>query len=140
MAADLARINQWIYSTLSADPTVSAAVGTRIYSELAPQGATFPLVLFAHIGNTDVRNSFGNGRLSKVIYLVRAVTTGSSTDPVKAVADRFDPLLLVHNVTVDGVRIAAVQHFQHHIRKDSDLGFPIAYLGSYYYIFCQPAG
>lgn len=139
MPADLARVSQWLYSTLAADATITATCGSRIYADEAPQGAAFPLVIFAHIGNVDVLNAYGNGRLNKVIYLVRAVAQGSSVSPILAVADRFDPLLLVQNVTVDGVRIAYVQHFQHHIRKDSESGLPMTYLGSYYYIFCQPA-
>ena len=139
MPAELPRINQWIYQTLSGDATVTGVVGTRIYAEEAPQGAIFPLILFAHIGNVDIVRAFGDGRLAKNIYLVRVVAQGSSSDPIKAVADRFDTLLLKRNVTVDGVRIAYVQHDQHAFRKDSENGVPVVYLGSYYLIFSQPA-
>ena len=129
-----------MYSTLAADATVASVVGTRIYAEQAPQGSTFPLILFAHIGNVDVLRALGNGRVSKVIYLVRAVGDGSSSQgSLKTVADRFDPLLLVQNVIVDGVRINYVQHDQHASRKDSQEGVPVTYLGSYYLVFCQPA-
>lgn len=140
MAADLARVEQWLYTTLAADSTITSVVGTRIYADQAPQGAALPLVIFSHIGNVDTVRSLGNGRLSKVIYLVRVVGAGSSTSgSLKTVADRFDPQLLVQNIVVDGVRIAYVQHDQHHIRKDSENGIPLSYLGSYYLIFCQPA-
>ena len=140
MPAELARVEQWMYSTMAADPTIAGAVSTRIYADEAPQGATFPLVVFAHIGNTDVLRTMSNGRMAKVIYLVRAVDKGSSAvGVVKTIADRFDPLLLVKNVTVDGVLINYVQHDQHTIRKDSSEGVPMSYLGSYYLIFCQPA-
>jgi hypothetical protein len=139
MTAELARVEQWLYSTLAADPTIAGVVGTRIYADEAPQEAAFPLIVFAHIGNVDVLNSFGNGRVAKVIYLVRAVAKGSSVNPILSVADRFDPLLLVNNVTVGTTYINYVQHFQHAIRKDSENGVPLSYLGSYYYIFCQPA-
>lgn len=140
MPAELPRIEKWMKATLSADPTITATVGSRIYADQAPQGAVLPLVVFAHIGNVDVINTMGNGRMAKVIFLVRVVTDSGSTDPILAAADRFDPLLLVNNVTIDGVvRIAYVQHFQHHIRKDAEYGVPMTYVGSYYYIFCQPA-
>jgi len=140
MPAELARVNQWMYSTLAADTAISNVVGSRIYAEQAPQGASYPMVLFAHIGNIDVTRAMNNGRLAKVIYLVRVVGEGFSVSgSLQTVADRFDPLLLVKNVTVDGVRIAYVQHDQHHIRKDSENGIPVSYLGSYYLIFCQPA-
>ena len=139
MPADLARIESWLYTTLAADATVASVVGTRIYAEEAPQGVTFPLVLFAHIGNTDVLRGLANSRMSKTIWLVRAVGAGFSTQgSLKTVADRFDPLLLKSNVVVDSVRINTVQHDQGHVRKDLENGIPTTYLGSYYLIFCQP--
>lgn len=139
MPAELARVEQWMYTTLAADATVTSLCGTRIYADEAPQGATFPLIVFAHIGNVDVIRAGNNGRMAKVIYLVRAVGKGSSTaGDLLTVADRFDPLLLVQNVTVNGVRIAYVQHDQHHIRKDSQDGVPMSYIGSYYLVFTQP--
>jgi hypothetical protein len=139
MAAELARVEQWIYTTLAADPTVANAVGTRIYADEAPQGATFPLIIFAHIGNVDTLRTLGTGRVSKTIWLVRAIDKGSSAlGTVKTVADRFDSLLLVTDTVVDGVRFSS-QHDQHAIRKDSENGVPLSYLGSYYLIFCQPA-
>src|SRR5580765_1409819 len=120
-----------MYTTLAADATVAAAVGMRIYADEAPQEATFPMIIFAHIGNVDVLRSGANGRMAKNIFLVRAIDKGSSTaGTIKTVADRFDPLLLVQNVTVDGVKIAYVQHDQHAIRKDSSDGIPVSYIGS----------
>jgi hypothetical protein len=140
VTAELVRVEQWIYQTLSADPTITGVVGSRIYADVAPQGATFPLVLFAHIGNVDVVRAWNNGRMAKNIFLVRVVGTGNSvTGSLKTVADRFDPLLLKQNIIIDGVRIAYVQHDQHSIRKDSENGVPMSYVGSYYLIFSQPA-
>jgi hypothetical protein len=140
MPAELVRVEQWMYQTLAADPTIAGVVGTRIYADYAPQGAVFPLVLFAHIGNVDVVRSWNNGRMAKNIFLVRAIGLGSTvTGNLKTVADRFDPLLLKSNVIVDGVRIAYVQHDQHAIRKDNENGIPMSYVGSYYLVFTQPA-
>ena len=140
MPAELQRVEQWLYTTLAADATVASVVGTRIYADEAPQESTFPMIIFAHIGNVDVLRSGANGRMAKNIFLVRAIDKGSSTaGTIKTVADRFDPLLLVQNVTVDGVKIAYVQHDQHAIRKDSSDGIPVSYIGSYYLVFTQPA-
>lgn len=139
MPAELARVEQWMYATLAADATVSGIVADRIYADEAPQAATFPMVIFAHIGNVDILRAGSNGRFAKNIFLVRAIDRGSTTGgSLTTVADRFDPLLLVQNVTVNGVRIAYVQHDQHTIRKDSQDGVPISYLGSYYLVFTQP--
>ena len=140
MSAELLRVEQWMYSTLIADATVTGVVGTRIYADEAPQEAQFPLVLFAHIGNVDSFRAMANGRMTKSIFLVRVIDMGSTVSGnMKTVADRFDPLLLVSNVTVDGVKISYVQHDQHHVRKDDEDGIPLSYLGSYYLVFHQPA-
>lgn len=140
MPAELVRVEQWIYQTLAADPTIAGIVGTRIYADYAPQGAEFPLILFAHIGNVDTVRAWNNGRMAKNIFLVRAVDEGSSiAGNLKTVADRFDPLLLRENIVVDGVKIAYVQHDQHAVRKDAEQGVPMSYVGSYYLIFTQPA-
>jgi len=140
MTAELVRVEQWMYQALAADATITSIVGNRIYSEAAPQGSTFPLVLFAHIGNVDVVRAMNNGRMAKNIMLVRVIGTGTSTGGnIKTVADRFDPVLLKENITIDGVRIAYVQHDQHAIRKDNENGVPMVYVGSYYLVFSQPA-
>src|SRR5262245_51343272 len=125
MSAELARVEQWIYSQLVGDATVTGVVGTRIYADEVPQGVAFPLVLFAHIGNVDTLRPFGTGRVNKAIFIVRAVGQGSSAQgSLKTVADRFDTLLLTAGVTVDGVHLST-QHDQHTIRKDSENGIPL---------------
>jgi len=140
MTAELVRIEQWVYQSLAADGVIAGIVGTRIYTEIAPQGATFPLILIAHIGNVDVVRAMQNGRMAKSIVLVRVVGMGTSTQGnLKTVADRFDEVLLKKNVVHDGVRIAYVQHDQHAIRKDAENGVPMSYVGSYYLVFSQPA-
>jgi hypothetical protein len=139
VSAELARVEQWMYSVLSGDPTISGIVGTRIYADEAPQEAAFPLVIFAHIGNIDILRGGAGSHVSKVIYLVRAVDKSSSIQGnLKTVADRFDPLLLVGNTTVGDVKLST-QHDQHHVRRDSEFGVPMVYLGSYYLVFTQPA-
>jgi hypothetical protein len=140
MTAELVRIEQWVYQSLAADGVIAGICGTRIYAEMAPQEAVFPLILFAHIGNVDVVRAMHNGRMAKNIILVRVVGRGSSVaGDLKTVADRFDEVLLKKNVVHDGVRIAYVQHDQHAIRKDAENGVPMSYVGSYYLVFSQPA-
>lgn len=131
---------KWIFETLSADATITGVVGQNIFAEEAPQDATFPMVVFAHIGNVDTLRVGHSGYVNKAIWLVRVVAQGSSVDGnVNTVAERFNPLLLQQNVFVDDIRINYVQHDQDHIRADSQEGVPLSYLGSYYLVFSQPA-
>lgn len=137
--ADLARVQQWLYTTLSGDATIAGVVGSRVFAEQAPQEAELPLVLFAHIGNVDVLRTIGLGRVARTLWLVRAVGNGESVQgSLRTVADRFDPLLIKSNIVVDNVLINTVQHDQFHVRSDAETGVPVSYIGSYYLIFCQP--
>jgi hypothetical protein len=45
MSTELGIIDQWLYETLTGDVTVAAAVGSRVYADVAPAGATYPCVV-----------------------------------------------------------------------------------------------
>jgi hypothetical protein len=47
-------IEQAIYGGLSTDSTLSALVSTRVYPVQAPQGATFPLVIYSEAAQKKV--------------------------------------------------------------------------------------
>ena len=142
MAADLSRVNKWLYAHLSADSIISTGSGGRIYADEAPQGAVTPLVLYAFLGGSD-RLLALRGRLSSVLYLVRAVNDGSSYDSIVTIADRIDELLTTaipdQGTVVDDTRITSCYREQPHQRKDSSFGVPVVYLGGYYRITFQPA-
>lgn len=139
--AELASVQQWIYTQLASDATINAAVGSRIYANAAPQNTIMPLLTFAFIGGVDVVHTIGNARATMAIYLVRAVAKGNSTAPIEAAAAQFDALLDpgIGGVTVDGVTICSVVHDQPHMRSDAEYGVPAVYLGSYYRVFFYPA-
>lgn len=138
--AELASVQQWMYTQLSSDATINAAVGSRIYANAAPQNTIMPLLTFAYIGGVDVVHTIGNTRATMAIYLVRAVAKGNSTAPIEAAAARFDALLDPGmGVTVDGVKIRSCVHDQPHIRSDGEYGVPAVYLGSYYRVYFHPA-
>jgi hypothetical protein len=92
--ADLTRINQWIDTTLKNDLQLAALVFRRVYSDEAPQGGAAPLVVYAFLGGAD-KQVTSRGRLSSVLYLIRAINDGSSYDSVEAIADRIEAILQV---------------------------------------------
>jgi hypothetical protein len=142
LSADLSRVDKWLYSHMAADNIINTASGGRIYADEAPQGAATPMVLYAFLGGSDRLLSF-RGRLSSVLYLIRAVNEGSSYDSILAVADRIDELLTTaisdQGTVVDDTRITACYREQPHQRKDQAFGVPVVYLGGYYRITFQPA-
>jgi hypothetical protein len=142
MTADLTRVNEWMYSVLSNDLTVSTAVAGRIYGDEAPELAASPLVIFAFLGGSDRVLSL-RGRLSSVLYLVRAVDENSSYDVIEPIADRIDDLLAAaipdRGTVIRDTRIMSCYREQPHQRKDNSEGKPVVYLGGYYRIGFQPA-
>jgi len=142
VSGDLARVNRWLYTVLSNDLQIQGQVGSRIYADEAPQNAAVPMLIFAFLGGSD-RLLALRGRLSSVLYLVRAVDEGSSYDSVLTVADRIDEVLTTAVPTfgtiLDDTRITSCYREQPHQRKDSQFGVPTVYLGGYYRIGFQQA-
>ncbi len=140
MTADLSRVNEWIWQTLSSDLSLSGGVGGRIYSDEAPQDAPVPMVVFAFLGGSDKLQAF-SARLTSVLYLIRAVGAGSSFDPIETVADRIDDVLRLptQGTVIRDTRITSCLREQPHQRKDSQYGIPLVYLGGFYRIKFQPA-
>lgn len=140
MSGDLTRIDQWVFQTLSADTQLVGLVGTRMYSDEAPQGATLPLVLFSFLGGADKLITLNqNSRTTNAIYLIRAVAQSSSYNTVELMADRIDAALSVpiQGSLVRDILITSVIREQPHQRKDLENGVPHVYLGGFYRIRYQ---
>jgi len=141
MSADLTRIDEWLYSTLSANITLNTAVSGRIYGDMAPQGTNYPLILFSFLGGADKVLTF-KSRFTNAIYLIRAVGKGSSYNSVESLADLVDILLSQipdNGTVVRDIRISSCTREQPHQRKDMENGVPVVYLGGFYRIRYQPA-
>jgi hypothetical protein len=138
--ADLTRVNQWIDFTLKNDLELAQMVFRRIYSDEAPQNGAAPLVVYAFLGGID-KQVAARGRLSSVLYLIRAIADGASYDTVEPIADRIEDILAVPDtgVVIRDVRITSCYREQPHQRKDSQYGKTTVYLGGFYRIRYQPA-
>lgn len=106
MAEETFAVDTVIYTLLNADPTLTALIAGRIYSETIPADGGYPCILFAHYRGRDT-NAVGGGRrvLSRFEYVIRAITKGSdSYQQASAIASRMDDLLVTINqsVTVNG--------------------------------------
>jgi hypothetical protein len=140
MTADISRVDEWLWQTMTTDAVLSTAVSNRIYADEAPQEAALPLVVFAFLGGSDKLLTF-SARLTSALYLIRVVGEGSSYDPVELVADRIDIVLRLptQGTIIRDTRITTCQREQPHQRKDSQYGIPLVYIGGFYRIHWQPA-
>lgn len=86
--------DEWLVAILSADATISAAVGARIYSEMAPEDAIFPCIIFSMRPTArDVMGVGPNRIMAHLVYSIQAVGQYESYSPLQAIADRIDVLL-----------------------------------------------
>ena len=134
---EVLRAYEWIQSTLSADATLAALVGSRIYSEQAPQERVMPFVVFNLQGGTDLR-AVGTVRVyNNSLYQVKGVTQGRDYATGKSIADRIDVLL--HGAagnTSDGSILGCVRE-QPLVFAENDGGVEYRHVGGLYRLYVQ---
>ncbi len=138
--SELSRVNMWIMDRLSGDTELNTRSGGRIYVDEAPEGAAVPMVVFQFLGGSD-KILTGTGRLTQVLYLIRAIDASGTYSTIAPMADRIEAVLTVPTAgtTVDEVRITAVYREQPHQRMDSQFGIRTVYMGGFYRMSFQPA-
>jgi hypothetical protein len=92
MSAENFEVKAWIRALLAADATIAAAVGSRIYSDLAPPNSAHPYIIVNLQGGSDL-NALGARGLSEKLYQVKVIGRGDNPGALKAVADQIDTLL-----------------------------------------------
>lgn len=74
-----------LYSTLTGDAGVSALIGTRVYPNLAPEGAAHPLVAYSVISGSHIDTIPGTGDTTrKLVQIDCHANTYSSAKAVAA--------------------------------------------------------
>ena len=107
-----------IYSILTSDSDVSAIVGTRVYPQIAAQGAAFPFVVYVLQDTSPSDTKSGVSTLDEVRYdIVVASETyaeaSNLTNKIRTALDRYTG-------TVAGVVIDSIQFID--LDADNDPG------------------
>lgn len=92
-------VAEGIYDALYANANILAAVGTRIYRELAPQQATYPLVILQHVGGGTISETPVDA--ADPFYLVTAVSAISPAE-AETLAGYIETALHKQTLTVSG--------------------------------------
>lgn len=107
---ELTVAEKWMVATLGADVTIAAAVGTKIYTHVIPEGTAFPYIFITFQGGSDVLTNGAYRIMSNLRYAVRAVSNATSNESARPIADRIDTVLHGKQGTVDlGVVLSAVR-------------------------------
>lgn len=108
MADEIQLVENWLYSTLSADATLIALLGSQpaaiggegIFSGAATQGAVFPVVIIRYIspiGGGDLYVNGANRVWSRARFEVMAADARSDYEGLGAIASRIDTLLSIRS-------------------------------------------
>lgn len=92
---ELPGVEQWLYATLSADPTLQGLIGNpaRIYNAQAPTNTVYPMVVFQMLASPDVLAVGGNRVMTRSVYVVKAVDRSGSFATCKAIAKQIEALI-----------------------------------------------
>lgn len=136
------RTAAWLYTTLNADAAITAITGVGgIYEALAPQGATWPNIVFHQQAPHDVLTAAGNDRIMTAdLWLVKGIAQAESFGgTLQTLADRIDANLHRSNggaAGADGVVFTAVRLETHRASEDDD-GVQYRHLGGLFRIYTQ---
>ncbi len=108
MPSELYGADKFIHGLLAASVGLAALVGDRIYSEVAPQGAAFPHVVFSFQSGLD-RNAIGAFRIfTRPTYLVKAVTKDFSLATANQIAAIADDVLMGARGTIPSEQVSVM--------------------------------
>ena len=117
---------RWLVDRLKSDPGYAATGAMGVYGYVAPQGATFPYILFALLSARD-ENTLGSLRgPGRMVYVVRAVGQGEAYDPLVPLADYIDARL-------QGASIEDVEGLHAVIRREGQVLYAEAADDTRYY-------
>jgi hypothetical protein len=137
---ELARIEKWLYSYLSSDATLSAAVGSRFYGPKAKTGTAFPYITWNWQGASDVNGNAAARLMTKPLYQIKVVSKGLN-DSVAAIADRLDELLMTSSeLTTGGINLSVRREQPiSYIEAGPDPETNFHHLGGIYRFYAQAA-
>jgi len=105
-----------IYSILTSDSDVSAIVGTRVYPQIAAQGAAFPFVVYVLQDTSPSDTKSGVSTLDEVRYDI--VVASETYAEVSDLTEKIRTALDRYSGTVAGVVIDSIQFTDLDVNND----------------------
>jgi len=94
---DTLTADKWLYATLKASSTLNAQIGgssnPRIYSEIAPSSATYPLVIMKQMSARPVLGVGSTLIMFNEIWLVKAVDKAATSTALGAILNAVRTVL-----------------------------------------------
>lgn len=117
-------VRRAVYNKLAGDTTLTGLLAApptgyakSIYHDQAPDGATYPFIVFGKNSGTPTDAFKKPGAFETDIWLVKAVDKNTSADTAEAIAARIQTLLNDATLTISGKT-----HL--YLRRQSDVEYP----------------
>lgn len=129
-----------IYTRLSGDAVLTGLLSApdAIYHRTIPQTGGFPAVVFSRQSGTPGWQ-FAGAHIQDDVWLVKAVSRGSSASPAEDIAARIDAVLTDAPLAVTGRLLLAVYRQSDVDYDEVDAGERYHHVGSQYRLVTQPA-
>jgi len=131
---EIHRAQKYIVDKLTGAAQVTAAVGTRIFANQAPETTTFPYVLFNLLDALDTRGVCTRRLLARPLFGIKVISKGSPSSAVETAVDAIDELFqqAVNDVS-EGFVFSSRREFpiSYPQPKDDSSEFLIHYGGAY---------
>jgi len=121
-----------MYGVLAGDATLHALVADRIYSEVAPADATFPVVVFQWMSGHDVRGVGPTRIMDDLLYLVKAIGQTKAFTDIETIANRVDVLLHAQSGAPTGGTVYGCVREEPFKLAEDDEGISYRHLGGSY--------
>lgn len=93
MTNELGATKKLFYSKLTASSTIQSYVGSRVYDEVQPGGADWPMVIFQVVAAPDTLGVGGTRVLTHAVVRVKAITKGAGMQQGLNIASAIDATL-----------------------------------------------
>ena len=93
MSSETLLADEWIRTTLAADTGVTSVISQRLYPDVAPQQAVFPLIVWSLQDAMDVLGQGTFRIMTKCTYTVKVIGKTRSYWEIKPVYDAMDNAL-----------------------------------------------
>lgn len=87
------RVEEWLFSKLVADPTVAASVSRQIGYAPAPEGWTFPFLVYQMVAPSDIGPIGGDVDAESLLYQIEMVDDRNSTARIATPAEAMHDAL-----------------------------------------------
>jgi len=94
--------DKWLYAKLTGDGTLITLVGSRVYVEIAKEGAAFPLIVMQQMSCLPVMNVGAAVIWFDELWLVKGIDKSKSYSALGTIMDRVRAVLHAASGTVSG--------------------------------------